>query len=67
MPKIFPSLLPGSDEPFVDDEYSKAELQRMEWQELRSIAASVESDEISGKSDREEIEAFLVGHKRIEQ
>lgn len=62
---IFPSIVPGSDEEFVDDSYSAKELERLEWDELRSIAAEVESDEINGKSDREAIEEFLEGHKRV--
>lgn len=60
-----PSLIPDSDEPFTDDKYLMPELERMEWNELRRIAAEVESDEINGKSDREEIEAFLQGHERV--
>ena len=30
MVDVFPSILPGRDEPFVDDEYSAAELDRMD-------------------------------------
>lgn len=62
---LFPSILPGSDEPYVDDKYTREELQRMDWQEIRSIAAEVESDEIDGQSDREKMEDFLVGHERV--
>lgn len=60
---LFPSILPGVD--FVDNEYSKEELERMNWQEIRHIAAQVESDEIDGQSDREDMEAFLEGHERL--
>jgi len=62
---VFPSILPGRDEPFADDSYSKQELERMEWSEIRSIAAEVDSDEINGQSDREDMEDFLEGHKRV--
>jgi hypothetical protein len=61
---LFPSILPSGEE-FVDNSYSKQELERMEWQEIRSIAAQVESDEIDGQSDREDMEAFLEGHERV--
>lgn len=65
MSDIFPSILPGRDEPFVDNEYSKEELERMEWQELRSIAVEVESDEINGHSDKEDMIDFLEGYERV--
>ncbi len=65
MSDIFPSILPDSTEPFVDDSYSKEELERMEWDEIRSIAAAVESDEINGQSDREQMETYLEGHTRV--
>jgi len=65
MVQVFPSILPESDEPYVDDKYTRAELERMDWQTIRGIAAEVESDEITGQSDREEMEAFLEGHERV--
>ena len=64
MTQIFPSILPDG-EPFVDDSYSKEELERMEWDEIRSIAATVESEEINGQSDREQMEDYLEGKKRL--
>jgi len=64
MTTLFPSILPGDDE-FVDDSYSRQELERMEWQEIRSIAAEIESDEINGQSDRDEMEDFLEGKERL--
>jgi len=64
MSKLFPSILPTGEE-FVDDSYSKDELDRMSWSEIRSIAAEVESDEIDGQSDRSEMEAYLEGHERV--
>ena len=64
MTQIFPSILPDG-EPFVDDSYSQDELERMEWDEIRAIAAEIESDEINGKSDREKMETHLEGHTRV--
>ena len=63
--KVFPSIIPGRDEPFVDDSYGKKELERMDWNELRSIAKEHPSDEINGHSDRETIEDFLEGETRL--
>jgi len=63
MSQLFPSILPGVD--FVDDSYTAEELSRMDWQEIRAIAAEVESDEIDGQSDREDMEDYLEGHERL--
>lgn len=63
MSDIFPSILPGVE--FVDNEYSRDELERMEWQEIRQVAAAHPSDEITGQSDREEMEDFLEGEERL--
>jgi hypothetical protein len=60
---LFPSILPGVD--FVDDSYTKEELEKMDWQEIRSIAAEVDSKEIDGQSDREDMEDFLEGKERV--
>lgn len=65
MSTLFPSIIPDSDEEFVDDSYSRQELERMDWQEIRGIAADHESDEINGQSDREDMEDFLTGEKRV--
>jgi hypothetical protein len=62
--RVFPSILP-SDEEFVDDAYSRAELERMDWDTIRSIAVEYDTDEINGRSDREEIEDWLEGKERI--
>jgi len=61
---LFPSIIPEGDD-FVDDSYSQVELERMDWQEIRQIAAKHESDEIDGQSDREEMEDFLEGETRL--
>jgi hypothetical protein len=60
---LWPSILPGED--FVDDSYSREELERMEWDELRGIAARHETDAVNGRSDREEIEDVLEGKQRL--
>jgi len=60
---LWPSILPEDD--FVDNQYTKEELERMEWQEIRSIAAQHPTDEINGQSDREAMEAFLEGETRV--
>ena len=65
MVSLFPSIIPDSDEPFVDDSYGKEELERKEWKELQGLAKEVESDEINGHSSREEIIEFLEGHERL--
>lgn len=65
MTQLFPSIIPDSDSAFVDDSYTKAELKRMEWDEIRQIAASVETDEINGQSEREHMEDVLEGHTRV--
>lgn len=62
---LWPSILPDTDDEFVDDAYSREELERMDWSEIRSIAASVDSDEIDGQTDREDMESFLEGHERV--
>lgn len=62
MATIFPSITPSE---WKDDKYSKRELERMDWDEIRSIAAQHESDEINGKSDREAMEEFLAGETRV--
>lgn len=62
MTSLFPSIIPGE---WKDDSYSRKELERMDWNEIRSIAAQHESDEINGKSDREDMEDFLEGEKRV--
>jgi len=64
MPEIFPSLLPDGED-FVDDSYSRAELERMEWTELRSVAAEHPTEEVNGQSEAEEIKEVLTGKERV--
>lgn len=66
MTTLFRSILPDTDDEFVDDSYRRAELERKDWDELRAIAAAVETDAVNGQSEREEIEETLVGHERVE-
>jgi len=63
MSKLFPSILPGK--PFVDDSYSEAELKRMDWDQLRSIAANHPDDDVHGRMGRDEIIAALAGKQRV--
>ena len=64
MSRLFPSILP-SDEPFVDDSYSRQELERMERNELQQLAAQYEGDEINGQSSNEAIIDALEGVERL--
>lgn len=64
MPDIFPSILPGED--FVDDSYSRAELARMEWSELRSVAADHPKETVDGQTEREKVIDELTGEKRVD-
>ena len=62
MTDIFPSIVPSE---WKDDKYSKRELERMEWDEIRHIAAQHPSDDINGQSNRDEMEEFLEGEERV--
>jgi len=63
MTKVFPSILPGQD--FVDERYTERELERMEWNELRHIAANHPDEDVHGQMQREQMIALLVGQRRI--
>jgi hypothetical protein len=64
MVQIFPSILPDG-ESFVDDTYSRAELDRMDGRELQSLAAEHPTDECNGSDKAAEIRDVLVGKQRI--
>lgn len=64
-PSLFPSIIPGEDEPFVDDSYSATELDRMDGNELQSLAARHPTDEVNGRSTAEEIRDALEGKERV--
>ena len=60
------SLIPDSDDEFVDDEYSAAELDRMDGNELQSLAAAHPTDEVNGRSKADEIRDVLEGKERVD-
>ena len=66
MADIFPSIVPGRDEPFVDDKYSAAELDRMDGNELQSLAAKHPTEEVNGRSKASDIRDALEGKKRVD-
>jgi hypothetical protein len=63
MSDIFPSILPNRD--FVDDSYSRKELERMEWAELRSVAAEHPKESVDGQTERETVIEELAGEQRV--
>jgi hypothetical protein len=65
MPDVFPSILPDSDDRFVDDTYSAQELDRMDGRELQSLAAEHSTDEVNGRSKAEDIREALEGERRV--
>ena len=65
MVDVFPSILPGRDEPFVDDKYTAEELERMDGRDLQSLAARHPTDEVNGQSTKEDIRDALEGKERI--
>ena len=62
---IFPSITPDGNEEFVDDSYTEQELERMEYQELQSIAAKVDSEDVHGRMGADEIREALEGTQRV--
>jgi len=65
MTGVFPSILPGRDEQFVDNAYSRQELERLEYSELQSIAAQVESDDVHGRMGKDKLIDGLEGVERV--
>ena len=63
MTSLFPSILPDND--FVDDSYSRQELARMDYSELQSIAAEVESDDVHGRMSQDDLINGLEGVERV--
>jgi len=61
---LFGSILPGEDD-FVDDSYTQAELERMKWSELRSVAAEHPCQEVNGQTEQSEIVETLTGKERV--
>jgi len=64
MTTVFPSIIPSGDD-FVDDSYTAAELERMDYQELQSIAAEVDREDVHGRMPAEEIRDALEGVQRV--
>lgn len=62
---LFPSILPNKDELFVDDSYSREELERMERPELQGLASEVNIEGVDGQSSNEDIRDALEGHERL--
>lgn len=62
---LFPSVLPDSDNPFVDSCYTKQELEKKEYAELKSIAAEHESENVNGRMKKEELIDNLAGLERV--
>ncbi|AFH22046.1 hypothetical protein OSG_eHP15_00080 [environmental Halophage eHP-15] len=64
MTTVFPSIIPSGDD-FVDDSYTEAELERMDYQELQSIAAEVDREDVHGRMPAEEMREALEGTQRV--
>ena len=65
MSDIFPSIIPDSDDEFVDDSYDRRELERKDYPELKSLAANHPTDEVHGKMSKEDIVDGLEGKTRL--
>lgn len=59
------SFVPDSDDEFVDDEYGKRELERMEYTDLQSIAADHPSGDVHGRMSEDDLVDGLTGKKRV--
>jgi len=64
MTSLFPSIIPDGDD-FVDDSYSAQELERMDYSDLQSIAAKVDSDDVHGRMGKEKLIDGLEGVERV--
>jgi len=60
------SLIPGSDDEYVDDSYTASELADMDGRELQSLAADHPTDDVNGHSTADEIRDALEGKERVE-
>lgn len=65
MVTLFPSIIPDSDDDFVDDTYGERELERMGYDELRSIAAEHPDDGVHGRMGKDDLRETLVGKPRV--
>jgi hypothetical protein len=64
MTSLFPSILPNGED-FVDDSYQRQELERMEYQDLQSIAAEHPSDDVHGRMSEADLVDGLTGLERV--
>lgn len=65
MGELFPSILPDAGE-FVDDSYTREELERMDGNELQSLAAKHPTDKVNGRTKANEIVEVLEGMERVD-
>jgi len=63
---VFPSIIPDSDKPFVDDKYGEKELERMDGRELQSLAAKHPTEDVHGRMSADDIRDGLEGKERVE-
>lgn len=61
---VFPSILPTGEE-FKDDKYGARELERKEYDELRSIAAEHPDDDVHGRMGKDDLREALAGKTRV--
>lgn len=59
------SLIPDTDDEFLDNQYQAGELERMEYDELRSIAASHPSEDVHGRMSKGDLRDALEGLERV--
>jgi hypothetical protein len=59
------ALIPDGEAEFVDDAYSAAELERLNGNELQSLAAEHPTDDVNGHSTADEIREALEGAERV--
>lgn len=65
MAPLFPSILPDGED-FVDDSYSRAELERLDYStELKPLAADHPTDDVDGSASAAEIIEALEGKERV--
>ena len=62
---VFPSIIPDSDKPFVDDKYGEKELERMDGRELQSLAAKHPTEDVHGRMSADDIRDGLEGKQRV--
>lgn len=67
MVTIPPPLIPdNTGEPFADTAYTEGELKRMDYDDLRAIAAAHPSDDVHGRMGKAELREELQGLERVD-